>query len=43
MLSLQEIEKISVPINILPETDKQIKLELYGFSNASLQKYRACV
>ena len=30
MLSLQEIEKISVPINILPETYRQIKLELYA-------------
>ena len=43
ILSLQEIEKISVPINILLETDKQIKLELYGFSNDRKKKYRACV
>ena len=43
MLSLQDIEKISLSRNVLPQTDGQHKIELHGFGDASLQGYGACV
>ena len=43
MLSLQDMEKISLFQNVLPQTDCQQKIELYGFNDNSLQGYSACV
>ena len=43
MLSLQDMEKISIDRNILLQTDCQLEIELHGFSDASLQSYGACV
>ena len=43
MLSLQDMEKISIDRNALPQTDCQLETELHGFSDASLQSYGACV
>ena len=43
MLSLQDMEKISIDRNVLLQTDCQLEIELHGFSDASLQSYGACV
>ena len=43
MLSLQDMEKISIDRNVLLQTDCQLEIELHGFSDASLQSYDACV
>ena len=43
MLSLQDMEKISIPRNVLPQIDGQQELELNGLSDASLQGYGLCV
>ena len=40
---MQDNEKISIPRNVLPQTDCQPEIELHGFSDASLQSYGACV
>ena len=37
MLSLQDMEKMFIPRNLLLQTDDQQKIELIGFSDASLQ------
>ena len=37
------MEKISIPRNVLPQTDCQQVIELHGFSDASLQGYDASV
>ena len=43
MLSLQDMQKISIARNILLQMDCQLEIELHGFSDASLQRYGACV
>ena len=43
MLSSQDMEKISIDRNALPQTDCQLETELLGFSDANLQSYGACV
>ena len=43
MLSLQDMEKISIDRNVLLQMDCQLEIELHGFSEASLQSYGACV
>ena len=43
MLSLQDMEKISITRNVLPKTNCQLEIELHGFNDASLQSYGACV
>ena len=42
-LFLQDMEKISIARNVLPQTDCQLEIKLYGFSGASLQSYGTCV
>ena len=37
MLSLQDMEKMFIPRNLLLQTDDQQKIELIGFSDANLQ------
>ena len=43
MLSLQDMQKISIARNVLLQTDCQLEIELHGFNDASLQRYGACV
>ena len=43
MLSLQDMQKISIARNVLLQTDCQLEIELHGFSDASLQRYGAYV
>ena len=43
VFSLQDMGKIFVTRNILPEIEEQLKIELHGFSDASLQIFGACV
>ena len=43
MLFLQDMEKIFIPKNVLPQTDDQQEIGLHGLIHASLHSYGACV
>ena len=43
LISLQDMDKISIDRNVLPQTDCLLEIEFHGFSDASLQSYSTFV